>query len=191
MSVKDRGNIFKEVWRLSSQASIGTNESCLLSSTCCFWHWASSYWISTGFIPNIAQVLDGLQCVVCSGLSEILVLFQSVAQCAALWRLKERREFLSLYWNKVLWGSAVRKKKGHLFFPPCTCLKSEEGSLMACSATLGLWGLRHTGPCLSGAFVFRKNTGGVKVHTSAYSMQGLGHPRAKATPSTLCLWVKS
>lgn len=50
---------------------------------------------------------------------------------------------------------------------------------------LGLWGLGHAGPCLSEGFMFKKNTGGVKVHTSTYSRQGSGHPREKAIPSAL------
>lgn len=33
--------------------------------------------------------------------------------------------------------------------------------------------------------MFKKNTGGVKVHTSTYSRQGSGHPTEKALPSTL------
>lgn len=151
MSIKDRGNIFKEVWRLSSQAPIGTNESCWLNPPHAGFDtelFCIDYLLATGFIPNIAQALDGLRCVVCWGLSEILVLFQSVARCAALWRLKEKGKSSVCTDVKLLWGGVMGKKKGHLFFPPHTCPKSEEGSVTACNATRSV-GLQYAGPCVN------------------------------------------
>lgn len=41
------------------------------------------------------------------------------------------------------------EKKGHLFFPPHTCPKSEEASITACDATTFV-DLRYAGPCLNG-----------------------------------------
>jgi len=92
MSIKDRGNIFKEVWRLSSQAAVGTNESCVPNPPHAAAFDTEPFCTEHPLASNqtFAQVLDGLQCVVSWGLSEILVLFWSVAQCAAPWRLKEK-----------------------------------------------------------------------------------------------------
>lgn len=56
----------------------------------------------------------------------------------------------------------MRKKKGHLFFLPHTCPKSEEGSVTACGATRSV-GFRYARPCLNlWGFMFKKNTGGKK-----------------------------
>lgn len=154
MSIKDRGNILKEVWRLSGQAPTGTNESCLLNpphAAFATQPFCIEYPLATGFIPSVAQALERLQCVVRWGLLEILVLFQSIARCVALWRLKEKGKSSActeINWSDVVWWE---KRKGISLLSTPYLSKIRRGFFTACDANRSVR-FGYAGPCLNGGF---------------------------------------